>query len=75
VKEKQVTKHHEIDRYNQKRQMLARYTHLRFCTEFDLSIDEQLFLQNFEVAMQLIWVYREIDIPDLLRKIDEAPLN
>ena len=55
--------------------MLARYTHLRFCTEFDLSIDEQLFLQNFEVAMQLIWVYREIDIPDLLRKIDEAPLN
>jgi hypothetical protein len=75
MQKKQLTKHQEIDRYNQKRQMLARYTHLKFSTEFDLSINEQLFLQNFEMATQLIWVYAEIDIPSLLKKIDKAPLN
>jgi hypothetical protein len=52
VQENQSIKHQEIDRYNQKRQMLARYSYLRFSTEFDLSTDEQLFLQNFEVTMQ-----------------------
>ena len=75
MQENQSIKHHKIDRYNQKRQMLARYTYLRFSTGFNLSTDEQLFLQNFEVAMQLIWVYVEIDIPSLLKKIDEAPFN
>lgn len=68
MEKKQSNKHQNIDRYAQKREMLSRYIHLKFSKKFNLSIDEQLFLQNFETAMQLIWVYKELDVSNLLKK-------
>jgi hypothetical protein len=67
VGKNQPIKHQDLDRYIQKREMLTRYIHLKFSKKYNLSIDEQLFLQNFETAMQLMWVYKELDISNLLK--------
>jgi hypothetical protein len=45
------------------------------CKKSDLSIDEQIFIENFETAMRLMWRYEEMDISNLLNKKIEASLN
>ena len=75
MEENQFPRHQEIDRDTQRQKMLIRYSRLKMCKKSDLSIDEQIFVENFETAMRLMWSYEEIDISNLLNKKIEASLN
>jgi hypothetical protein len=75
MEENQFAKHQEIDRDTHRQKMLIKYSRLKVCKKSDLSIDEQIFIENFETAMRLIWRYEEIDISNLLKKKIEASLN
>ncbi len=75
MEENQFARHQEIDRDTQRQKMLIRYSRLKMCKKSDLSIDEQIFVENFETAMRLMWRYEEMDISNLLNKKIEASLN
>jgi hypothetical protein len=75
MKENQFARHQEIDRDTQRQKMLIRYSHLKMCKKSELSIDEQIFVENFEIAMRLMWRYEAIDISNLLNKKIEVSLN
>jgi len=75
MEENQFARHQEIDRDTQRQKMLIRYSRLKMFKKSDLSIDEQIFLENFETAMRLMWRYEETDISNLLNRKIEASLN
>jgi hypothetical protein len=75
MEENQFGRHQEIDRDTQRRKMLIRYSRLKMCKKSDLSIDEQIFVENFETAMRLMWRYEEMNISNLLNKKIDASLN
>jgi hypothetical protein len=75
MEENQFARHQEIDRDTHRQRMLIRYSRLKMCKKSDLSIDEQIFIENFETAMRLMWNYEEIDISKLLNKKIEASFN
>jgi hypothetical protein len=52
----------EIDRDIQKQQALARYRRLKCLKKFELSLDDQMFLENFEAAMHLMWGFQKLEI-------------
>jgi hypothetical protein len=68
MEENQFARHQEIGRDTQRQKMLIRYSRLKMCKKSDLSIDEQIFIENFETAMRLMWRYEEMDISNLLNK-------
>jgi hypothetical protein len=45
----------EIDRGIQRQQALARYRRLKFLEKSQLSLDDQIFIENFETAMRVWW--------------------
>jgi hypothetical protein len=75
MEENQFARHQEIGRDTQRQKMLIRYSRLKMCKKSDLSIDEQIFIENFETAMRLMWRYEKMDISNLLNKKIEASLN
>jgi hypothetical protein len=75
MEESQFTRHQEIDRDTKRQKMLIRYSQLKLCKKSDLSIDEQIFVENFEAAMRLMWRYEAIDISKVLNKKIEVSLN
>jgi hypothetical protein len=75
MEENQFARHQEIGRDTQRQKMLIKYSRLKMCKKSDLSIDEQIFVENFETAMRLMWRYDEMDISNLLNKKIEASLN
>ena len=45
----------EIDRGVQRQQALARYRRLKLLEKSQLSLDDQIFMENFETAMRVWW--------------------
>ncbi len=52
----------EIDRDIQKQEALARYRRLKCFKKSELSVDDQIFLENFEAAMRLLWGFQKVEI-------------
>ena len=52
----------ELDRHIKKQQSLARYRQLKYFKKSELSLDDQLFLKNFETAMCLGWGLKKLEI-------------
>lgn len=47
--------HLEIERDTPKQQAIIRYKNLKTRSRSELSLDEQLFIENFETAMSYLW--------------------
>ena len=45
----------EIDRGVQTQKALARYRRLKFLEKSQLSLDDEMFIENFETALRLWW--------------------
>jgi len=52
----------EIDRDIQRQEALARYRRLKCFKKSELSLDDQMFLENFETAMRLCWGFQKVEI-------------
>jgi hypothetical protein len=52
----------DIDRDIQRRRALARYRCLKYLKKIALSLDDQMFLENFEAAMHLMWGFQKVEI-------------
>jgi hypothetical protein len=52
----------EIDRDIQRQEALARYRCLKYLKKSELSLDDQMFLDNFEAAMRLCWGFQKVEI-------------
>ncbi len=50
------------DRDIQRQEALVRYRRLKYLKKSELTIDEQLFLENFETAMRLWWGLQKVEI-------------
>lgn len=48
-------RHPEIDRECRQQEAITRYRCLKNFKKSDLSLDDQLFVENFEAAMHYIW--------------------
>lgn len=46
----------EIDIGVHEQELLMRYRYLKRLKESDLSLEDQLFLENFKTAMRIFWV-------------------
>lgn len=59
------SRHPEIDRVAQRQKALLRYKRLKSFKfkKFELSLEEELFLENFEAAMKYLWGFRGAEIP------------
>lgn len=55
-------KNQELDRDIKRQEALARYRHLRFLKKSELSLDDQIFLENFEAAMHFCWGLQKVEI-------------
>ena len=45
----------EIDREVKKQELIMRYRRLKRLKESDLTLEDQLFLENFKAAMRIFW--------------------
>jgi hypothetical protein len=45
----------EIDREVDKQELIARYRCLKQLRKSDLTLEDQLFLENFQTAMRIFW--------------------
>jgi hypothetical protein len=52
----------ELDRDIKRQKSLARYRHLKYFKKSELTLDDQLFLENFETAMRLWWGLQKVEI-------------
>jgi hypothetical protein len=52
----------EIDRQIKRQKALAKYRCLKFLKKSELSLDDEMFLENFEAAMQILWGFRRVEI-------------
>jgi hypothetical protein len=52
-----------IDRGKARQQAFARYRHIKNLEESERSVEDNLFLENFEAAMPYMWGDWNIDIP------------
>ena len=53
---------HEIDREIQRQKALAKYRQLKNLKKSELCLDDEIFLENFEAAMQIMWGFRRVEI-------------
>lgn len=58
------SRHPEIDRVYHRQKALIRYRRLKSFKfkKFELSLEEELFLENFEAAMRYLWGFRGAEI-------------
>lgn len=52
----------EIDREIQRQKALAKYRQLKNLKKSELCLDDEIFLENFEAAMQIMWGFRRVEI-------------
>jgi hypothetical protein len=52
----------EIDRDIQRQEALARYRRLKFLKKPELSLDDEIFIENFETAMGILWGFQKVEI-------------
>ncbi|HEY9635700.1 MAG TPA: hypothetical protein V6D14_20010 [Coleofasciculaceae cyanobacterium] len=52
----------KIDRCILRQQALARYRHLKHLNKSNLSLDDQIFVENFEAAIRLLWGFQKVEI-------------
>lgn len=48
-------RHQEVDVILKKEETFARYRRIKNFGKHELSLDDQIFLENFEVAMRHLW--------------------
>jgi hypothetical protein len=48
-----------LDRYHLQAQAIVRYKCLKSIKQTELSLEDQLFLQNFQCAMSYLWSFPE----------------
>jgi len=60
--------HPEIDRDYQRQKAFRRYRRLKSLEKSELSLDEQLFLENFEAAMYYRWGFPNMEIISSLKQ-------
>ena len=52
----------EIDRDIQRQEALARYRRLKYLKKSELSLDDEIFLENFEAALWILWGFQKVEI-------------
>ncbi|HEY9675320.1 MAG TPA: hypothetical protein V6D11_28015 [Waterburya sp.] len=59
----------EIDREIQRQKALAKYRQLKNLKKSELCLDDEIFLENFEAAMQIMWGLRRVEITTSLDSV------